>query len=169
MTAEMPSIELRSTNWLHIDRQLLRAPTTTPEQLAHILVMSREIISRSLDSTSERNMVNAVALGNEDMSKLNPRPWVYAIQLGERGSEPTILTSLGIEPPREQISKTLHYTANALIPELRDYWEAVESVDGFYPRAQSHLTGYDDRHDGTWLQIRDQAPLPKELAGALNV
>lgn len=136
-------IDIRS-NWLYVDRALLAAEGTSPEQLRRTLEIGAAAIETALDELYERTV------------QRNPGgeihyPWLQTIRLCALGDEPRILTDKGLEPPYTGISKTVHDDPADIIPTLRPYWDAASE---FEVRALSHMQGWDDAHDGTWLQVR---------------
>jgi len=139
------------SNWLFYDQELLTCERTSPEQLRTILDMGASAINDTLDAvfsdTRNRNPGAEVKY-----------PWLQTIRLCARGEEPQILTADGLTPPYIEISKTVHEEPLDIIEPLRLYWTAgYGSGHIFDVRAISHMDGWDDQHDGMWLQVRPSA------------
>lgn len=138
-------VDVRSGNWLYHENKLLTSVLWTPDDLRELLDQYYVDIQTALKELFDRNKQN------------NPQgeiyyPWLHAIKLAEMGESASILTSLGLEPPYQEISVTTHHSIEALVPELHPYWHAARDA-GYRARLLTHLDGWDPKHDGAWLQV----------------
>lgn len=135
-------------NWLHYDGQLMRASEIDPDQLRSILTLGSTAIVGAAQAIYEKNVAQSPP------SARIYHPWMFTIKLADYTAAKKVFKPEALlNTSGENANPNDDYAMSDLLTWVHPYLDAAVDA-GFMPRVPGRMSGWDDPHDGVWLQIQ---------------